>query len=249
VWLALAGLIGLPDLALASCPAFDMERSVIGAGGRGPRGGPTRADFEVIMKGGLVVGMPVGLWPPSGPAPLRVGLRWMPEAPKDPLAIELDADGDGRPKIVDTREENFGHTYTAPGHYAATVRVRGRDGRIATYPVPVTVLSRAAFEAELQGRWATMKAALLRRDHEAALECVWFGGRDKLVRDLEWILRTGVERTMPPLRFVDLPPGSAALFAGLRPIPGNAKPLEVYFAPDYDGVWRVVLIGNLVPQP
>ena len=178
-WLAVAcgaavGQATVPT-AEATCPAFDVERTALGAMG----GRLTAADREAILKGGVVPGVPVGVWPPHGPAPLRVGVIWFLR-PEDPQAIELDVEGDGVPDIVDTRDEMFGYTYARPGQYRTVLRVRDREGRVISYPSPVTVVTPAAFEAELQDRWSTFREAVRRGDLQAALECVHSVRRDRV---------------------------------------------------------------------
>jgi len=242
VTLGLVGMLGAPPRADATCPTFDIERTVLGFMGLAFQGRLTPADREAIMKGGVIPGVPVSVWPSRGPAPLRVGVIWF-QRPQDPLTIELDADGDGVPEVVDTREENFGHTYTRPGNYAATLRVRDRQGRFTTYASPVSVMSPAAFEAELQGRWATFKAALQQGDLDTARECVQSNLRDRLEPDLRALLRQDVERRLPPIRFVEVRV-IEALCVGLYPIPGERTPPDVRFVIDHDGVWRLARLGE-----
>ena len=240
------GTLGSVSLGHATCPPFDLERTPLGFLGLAQQGRLTVADREAIMKGGVIPGVPVGVWPPRGPAPLQVGVIWLlpPEAPQ---AIEFDADGDGTPEVVDTRIENFGHIYTKPGVYPAILRVRDREGRVTTHASPVTVLSPAAFEAELQGRWATFKAALRRGDLSAALECVHSNLRNGLEPALRDLLRTDVERTLPPIRFVEVRVIDAG-FVSVR-VPGESRPADVHFVMDHDGVWRVGSFGAVGARP
>src|SRR5262245_9472233 len=172
LWLAALWLILLaqPDAlaATAGCPPFALERSwlVLFEGGK-----PSPAQRRALEDSGVVRGLPVGLWPPSGPAPLRVGLVWI--AREEPAeSVEMDADGDGVPEVVGNQDEAFGHTYEKPGHYPATIRVRDGQGQIRTFKSPVTVLTPDAFDAQLQGLWTALKDAFQRGDVDAALECV-----------------------------------------------------------------------------
>src|SRR5436309_2612934 len=67
VSLVLAPACAAPALAAASCPPFDIDRSLLGAL-RQDRHAPTEADRAVILRGGVIPGVPVGVWPPRGPA-------------------------------------------------------------------------------------------------------------------------------------------------------------------------------------
>lgn len=245
-WLAVAcaAAVGpaIAPSAEATCPAFDIERTVLGVMGLAAQKRLTPADREAILKGGVVPGVPVGVWPPHGPAPLRVGVIWFLR-PEDPQAIEFDADGDGVPEIVDTRDELFGYTYARPGQYPATVRVRDRQGGVTTYPSPVTVVTPAAFEAELQGRWTTFRDAVRRGDLTAARECVHSNRRDHVEPSVRALLREDVERALPRIRFVELRI-IEAVFAPVPPPPKGAMPVGVRFGMDHDGVWRLVAFAD-----
>jgi hypothetical protein len=240
-WLAVAcgaavGQAAVPP-AEATCPAFDIERTTLGVMGLAAGGRLTAADREAILKGGVVPGVPVGVWPPHGPAPLRVGVIWFLR-PEDPQAIELDVEDDGVPEIVDTRDEMFGYTYARPDQYRTVLRVRDREGRVISYPSPVTVVTPAAFEVELQGRWSTFREAVRRGDLQAALECVHSVRRDRVQVAIRERLRGDVDRTLPPIRFAELHVADA-VFVSVKPPPEGAMPLGVRFFMDVDGVWRL----------
>src|SRR5262249_278333 len=87
-------------------------------------GKPSPAQRRALEDTGVVRGLPVGLWPPSGPAPLEVGLVWIAREERA-QTVEMDADGDGVPEVVGTQDEAFGHTSEKPGPYAPP-RWRGR---------------------------------------------------------------------------------------------------------------------------
>ncbi len=245
-WLVVAcgAAVGPPAVpsAEATCPAFDIERTPLGVMGLAAGSRLTAADREAILKGGVVPGVPVGVWPPHGPAPLRVGVIWFLR-PEDPQAIELDVEDDGVPEIVDTRDEMFGYTFARPGQYRTVLRVRDRGGRVTTYPSPVTVVTPAAFEAELQGRWGTFREAVRRGDLQAALECVHSARRARVEPAVRALLRGDVERALPLLRFVELQVADA-VFAPVTPPPKDAMPLGVHFFMDFDGVWRLGVFGD-----
>lgn len=245
--LTLVAAIGLPSLAWGNCPAFDLERSVIGFLGLDTQKRLTQADREAILKGGVILGVPVGVWPPKGPAPLRVGVIWL-EQPRDPQSVEFDADGDGTPEIVDTRIENFGYTYVRPGNYAAVLRVRERDGRVVTYQSPVTVLSAPVFEAELQQRWNTFKAAVQRRDVTAALQCIHSNSQNRLEPEIRALFGSARVGELPAIRFTEIRV-IEAICVGLDAPSSGLAPLEVRFLVDHDGVWRLAAFSDVRPRP
>jgi hypothetical protein len=228
--------------AAAPCPPIAMEQTW--AALFAPEGRElTPVQRRALENSGVIRGYPGALWPPSGPAPLTVGLVWIAR-PEAPQAIEMDADGDGVPEVVGIGDEAFGHTYRQPGQYPATIRVRDRHGEVQTYKSPVTVLTPEAFDAEIQGRWAALKAALQRRDLESALECVQVFARQRADRQLRAVLRGDIEQALPPIRFGEF--GAAgAVYRSTRPPLGESRPLEVRFDADLDGVWRLAGFGLL----
>jgi hypothetical protein len=237
-------LLARPDAPAAapSCPPFALEKSwlVLFDGGK-----PSPAQRRALEDSGVVRGLPVGLWPPSGPAPLTVGLVWIAREDPTPRTVEMDADGDGVPEVVDTRDEAFGHTYQKPGNYPATIRVHEAQGEVRTFKSPVTVLTPAAFDAQLQGLWTALKDAVQRGDLAAALECVASQDRPRAEGVLRSLPRAALDKALPPIRFVEFRVVQA-IYTSVRP-PDWGKgplpvPLEVRFAPDMDSVWRITRI-------
>lgn len=195
------------------------------------------AQRRALENSGVLRGYPGALWPPSGPAPLTVGLIWIVR-PESPQAIEVDVDGDGTPDIVDTRDEAFGHTYRKPGFYAATIRVRDRQGQVLTYKSPVTVLTPAEFDGEILKRYADLKLALQQRDLEAALACVQLAAWQRTEQLLRRAMRGSPGDSLPPIRFVEFLT-AAAIYETVRPPAGDTRALEVRFGVDPDGIWRL----------
>lgn len=236
--LAIGLWLGAPVLAGASCPLFHPEQTfmaLFAIEGNAPALSP--AQTRALVNSGVIKGFPVSVAPPSGPAPLRVGVLWIAR-PEHLQMIELDADGDGVPEVADTRDENLGHVYQTPGQYPATVRVRDQTGQWTTYKSPVTVLTPAAFDAELQARWATFKAAVGRKDVEGALECMISLLRDKRESAVRALLGKDLEQELPPIRFTEFRTVET-LYVAVRPAPGSAKPRHISFQVDLDGVWRL----------
>lgn len=244
-WLAVAlgflGWLGAPMVAHATCPPFEMENTWLGVINQWRERQVTQERAEAMMRQGAIPRFPVTLWPPSGPAPLNVGLLWWMRPADPPQAIEIDADGDGVPEVSDTREENLGHVYQKAGQFAATIRVRGHEGRVTTYAAPVTVLSPEAFDAELQGRWTALKTALQQGDLSGAIECVHSEFRRRIYNGLAGLVRGPVENELPPIRFVELRVPEA-IYRSVRPVPRQTRLQDVRFQPDMDGVWRLTSV-------
>jgi hypothetical protein len=157
-------------------------------------------------------------------------------------ALDVDFDGDGTFEVADAREEDLGHAYDTPGTYPAKIRVRLAGGETSTVDAPVSVLTPAAFESELQGRWSAMKEAVRAGQPREALECVFSMTRSSRIQQLlAGIPRDRVEEYLPPIRFARLTVMEAH-YESVRPIPGATRPMEVRFQPDLDGEWRVLSI-------
>jgi hypothetical protein len=171
-----------------------------------------------------------------------VGLIWQLARPEGTQAVEIDADGDGTSDVAGVRDEDLGYVYRVPGQYAATIRIRDAQGRVATYASPVSVLTGDAFEAELQGRWQDLRRALEAGDLAGALECVHSDFRQRHERTLRGLLRSGAFRetrlTSPVFRVAEM------RYRGL--VPGGARALDVRFQPDADGVWRLTEFLSVV---
>jgi hypothetical protein len=223
-------------LSAAACPPLKVEETWLALFAKEGRE-PSPAQLRVLESSGVIRGYPGALWPPSGPAPLTVGLVWVVR-PESPHAIEVDVDGDGTPDITDTRDEAFGYTYREPGHYAATIRVKDRHGEVRIHKSPVTVLTPAEFDAAIQERWKSLKTALQQRDVEGALACVTLAAWQRTERLLRQAMRSNIEDVLPPIRFMKFLT-AAAVYESVRPPLGDARNLEVRFQVDVDGVWRL----------
>jgi hypothetical protein len=247
VGLALVGVINSPTRADANCPPYAPGNSFLEVLSRHASGpGPlTEAQvLELVQKGDL---LPLLLYPSSGPAPLTVSVRWLVHPFENPVRVEFDADGDGLPEWIqsgytpESGERN--HTYQREGQFQFTVRIHGRGGQIQAYTVPVRVFTAATFEAELQGRWTSMKEALRRADIPAALECIHTESRSRYGRIFAALASPSaldVDRTLTTIRFVERRMG-AAEYEMLRAEGGVTLSFSVRFQIDADGVWRLRL--------
>lgn len=245
VALVLLAHLSSPADAAADCPPFSAGTSFIEVITRHHRGpGPvTDAELMELMDKGLF--SPLLVSPSSGPAPLTVDIRWWVFPVESPLRIEFDSDGDGVPEWsqpgfhAEAGQER--HTYQQEGQYTFTVRVHARGGQVTTYTAPVKVLAPAAFDAELQGRWTTFKAALRKADIPVALECIHSKSRSRY-RDgftaLSQDLSQNVDWILTRIRLVEHR-GAEAIYEMLRADDGITLSYEVRFRIDEDGVWRL----------
>jgi hypothetical protein len=237
--------LGTITVAHAACPALDMENTWLAMEAQWRLRGLSSSQVDAFVRQGVAPRYPVTLWPPSGPAPLAVGLIW--QGGRDPRAesIEVDLDGNGTIDLADAREDNIGHTYSQPGHYAAKIRIRWKGGEASTFDAPVSVLTPSAFEAELQGRWTALKMALQRGSILDAFECIFSMERSPRHEHLlRGVPRGQVDEYLPPIRFVGFIV-TEARYQSVRPRPGATRPMEVRFHPDLDGVWRV---NSILPE-
>src|SRR5206468_4935209 len=101
LWLAAALVALASGEALATCPPFTggsgnwLERFAASRGGRAAP--PSDAELHDWLRRENIP--PIGVVPPSGPAPLSVRARWLYDPVADPAKIELDA-GDGRQQTL-----------------------------------------------------------------------------------------------------------------------------------------------------
>ncbi len=241
VGLALGGLATSPTLALASCPPLASQSSLLRPPpGHGLPSGPVAPEQlpELMKKGGV---SPVQAFPSSGPVPLPVEVRWLFYPVDDPTRVEFDADGDGVPESSASTYGSTRYTYQRAGQFQATMRVRDRQGRLTTYATQVTAMAPAAFDAELQSRWATLKAALRRGDIPAALECLHSGSRSRYQPAFAALARQApreVDRILAGIRFVEHRDGEA-IYEMRRVEVGEERAFDVRFMVDTDGVWRL----------
>jgi hypothetical protein len=185
---------------------------------------------------------PIGVTPPSGPAPLSVRARWLFFPVEDPVKIEYDM-GDGRQRALAGYEPGqIEHTYDRPGRYDFTVSIHERGGAVQRYSSPIEVLSPAAFEAELQSRWGTLKTRLDRGDVTGALDCIHSTRRAEYARVFDEIFvnnRTRVDDVLTSITQVNVSSG-IAIYQMVRATPPHGRlSYDVRFVIDGDGVWRL----------
>src|SRR5262245_32875801 len=156
---------------------------------------------------------PIGVSPPSGPAPLSIRARWLFFPVANPMKIEYDV-GEGRHQVLGSSygSGQIEYTYDRPGHYDFTVWVHEHGGAVQRYSLPVEVLAPTAFEADIQSRWDTLKTRLRRGDITGALECIHSASRAEYARVFDEVFvksRTRVDDVFTSITPVTMYPGTA----------------------------------------
>jgi hypothetical protein len=198
---------------------------------------------EAIRKGEI---SPIQAGPPSGPVPLTVDLAITFFPVDTPAKIEIDVNGDGKPEWVGSTWHEIlrSYTYAKAGQYQVTLIVHDKAGTVSRYQAkPVKVLDPKLFDKELRGYWESFRAALQRKDLQAAFRCIHSKYHQPQFRT-EWedrlkeIMRGGdnlLAKEYTKLDFDKYQSNYEAHY--LRTVPQGWMP--VYFAPDFDGIWRI----------
>ncbi len=243
----------LENLAIAGCPSLKPVTSPLEAVKQYlPKpGSPVSEEqlikmvVELVNKGVI---SPVDVRPSVGPAPLTVRFGFVTNPlMQNPVEIEVDIDGDGKPEGVETKIEALlgrEYTYQKEGEYQFTVRTYDNSGRATTYRTPVKVLSSKAFDAELQARWNQLKEALGHGDASEALECIHTHSRDKYKETFDAfgsrLSLLGAD--MPAIEPVDFANEYAKYRLRRQQQVGDQVMTithYVYFSVDTDGIWRI----------
>jgi len=247
-------IMGVPVLLHAACPPLvkPLEMSLIEQLAKNtPKDRPlTDTELLKLLKSGDITMPPLQVVPLSGPLPLTVNVALSFLSGDGSAEIEIDLDGNGAFKPVDTRfdkhsgiqEGRLKHTYGREGTFQITSRIRGSKGGVSTHSKQVVVMSQAAFETGLQQLWADYKSSLQRNDITSALECMHSLVRDEYRRILPEIIKSGtrINQILTDIRFQHLHlSGPRAEFEMVRPGPSGEFSYLVVFELDVDGVWRL----------
>jgi len=177
---------------------------------------------------------PLRLEPSSGPAPLAVELVWYTWPGPEHSTVTWTF-GDGTALRVDGFTD-VSHTYRTVGRHTVAADVALADGSTRRYTSHVEVYDPFAFEAELQGRWHTMRTRLAARDVPGALECVAWQRRADYER--AWRLLGAplqpIDDVYKAIRRREWRSG-VAVYDMVR----GRSSFDIRFAIDVDGVWRL----------
>ncbi|MGH7831120.1 MAG: hypothetical protein ACREP8_13200 [Candidatus Binatia bacterium] len=181
-------------------------------------------------------------YPMTGRAPFHWKLDASSVPVPDPVKIEFDGNGDGKPDLVQEigkRPKSALYIYD-DGDYEFVMRIHDRSGRIHTYKGRLRVLSPADFDAQLQTVWRDLKGALRRGDRNAALECIHTQSRNRYREIFVAIpdLSSKVDEILTTIHSVENRQGEA-VYEMLRKEGSDTLFFEVRFVADLDAVWRI----------
>ena len=179
--------------------------------------------------------------PRSGLAPLTIRFEVESGLERPVVQYEFDRDGNGTIDLTSTTFENVQVTYTAPGLIAPTMRVTDDQGRTVTAKTVVHVLDKATTMAMFQSKWETLKAALAARDIPRATSEFAPGVRsrfEQVLRALDPALPT-IAPTLGPVTITRVTDGLAEGVTQ-RLQGGKTYLYFIYWAPDVDGIWRII---------
>ena len=188
------------------------------------------------------------VFPPNGPAPLTVEVRWWLLTNRSRYGIEIDMGGKGGFVTKDDyfdpnsgmQEGKLKHTYERSGTYQPTLRVHEETGNVRNYQQRIDVKPKAQFESELKTIWADFITALRQRDLAAALNCTHASAREKYTQILPEVLKspTPIDQILTDIQFVGLTPGRAE-FEMIVKEGNDLISYMVEFLIDEDGIWRI----------
>jgi hypothetical protein len=174
--------------------------------------------------------------PASGPPPLTVSFALESALEKAITSVTLDF-GDGTDPFTGASLDGVSHTYTVPGRYTARVAATDTAGTETIAGALISVGPRQ----NLALKWAGFKAALARGDIEGALSTVSVKIRERYRRALQALASD------LPVIAAEMGEYQVTSFAEdyeggmvVREERGEYRVYFIYFAPDRDGVWRII---------
>lgn len=179
--------------------------------------------------------------PVSGLAPLTVRFEVQSGLDRPIVRYEFDQNGDGTIDLTTSTFDNIEVTYTTPGLLTPTLTVTDDQGRIATATTTLQVLDATATVAMLQAKWDGLKAALAARDIPQATAAIAVGVRARFQAVFQ-ALDADLPSIAPTLGAVAITRVTEGLAEGVvqRVQGGKAYLYFIYWAPDADGIWRII---------
>ena len=178
--------------------------------------------------------------PPMGAAPLTASFSVL--GTFDVSTVALDVDGNGTIDFQGASLAGFTFTYTQPGVYVPVLTFTDSQGTQRTIRSVVQVVDRAGLDAVLQGRWAALRAALLRGDVDGATALFVKSSREAYGNKLRLLAGVGalsqVAAELGAIRLVRVRDRTAEY--DLRAMRNQTEhSFLVVFVLDEDGVWRL----------
>lgn len=177
--------------------------------------------------------------PQSGVAPLPVAFSLL--GGPVPTQVELDFDGNGTVDFTGPSLEGRTFAYPQPGLYVPRVTLTDALGTRLTASTVVQVFDPTILEGLLQAKWEGMKDALRRGDTEGVLQTVAVGIRTRYRPALEALRGDlpALAATLGDLQVISFQDGLAEA-ATVRLEDDQRRVYFIYFAPDDDGIWRIL---------
>ncbi|MFQ5741174.1 MAG: hypothetical protein ACE5JX_19395 [Acidobacteriota bacterium] len=179
--------------------------------------------------------------PASGLAPLTVRFEVESGLDRPIIRYEFDQNGDGTPDLKSATFEIVEVTYTEAGIIVPTLTVVDDRGGTVTATTIIQVLDQAGTIALLQAKWETLKTALAARDIPRATAEFAFGVRPRFAQVFQ-ALDANLPSIAPTLGTVAITRVTEGLAEGVtqRVQGGKTYLYFIYWAPDVDGIWRII---------
>jgi len=179
--------------------------------------------------------------PVSGLAPLTVRFEVESGLDRPIIRYEFDQNGDGTADVTSAAFENVEMTYSEAGIVAPTLTVVDDQGGTVTATTIIQVLDQAGTIALLQAKWETLKTALAARDIPRATAEFAFGVRPRFAQVFQ-ALDANLPSIAPTLGTVAITRVTEGLAEGVtqRVQGGKTYLYFIYWAPDVDGIWRII---------
>ncbi|MGH7331184.1 MAG: Ig-like domain-containing protein [Candidatus Rokuibacteriota bacterium] len=194
---------------------------------------------NIAVTGSLDAAVSVRAHPQSGVAPLVVTFSMRGSIHS--TAVELDLDGNGTIDFSGQHLEGEAFSYRQPGVYLPTVTITDSQGTRRSASTVLHVMDGNTLEALLEAKWSALKEAFRRGDIDGALQAVAGEVRHRYRPVVEAIGDDlpAFALTVGDLHIISLRNGLAEAVT-VRLEDGQRDVHFIYFAPDGDGIWRIL---------
>ncbi len=175
----------------------------------------------------------------AGVAPLTVRFAINEYTSLRATQVSVDFEGSGTAADAAPNLEQS-HTYENAGEYTAAITVRGEDGSLYRYRVPVTVMSPDDLDRHLQIVWQQFIDGLSSADPSSASQFMEAGLASRFEDSFD-ALGTRLPTIVASFSRPVLTSASSTLaeYILTRDIEGSTRAFAVYFRLGADGIWRV----------